>query len=385
MMSNKCKIIIITDTYVGVPGGSERHLLNFLSGMSDQFEARVFQLNPDGNPLYSDGKLLGKGNVELMSYPLVSFKSMQSLNLLIMLYKYCIEFKPDIVISYHEKSDLVNYILSSFPFMRHKIVSSKRDMGLKLEGRLGAVMSRINPKFDAITAPSRSIINQVISEFNANENKCHVIANGVDLNEFSKVIGSNRDKIKKELGLPESKKVIITIGWLRPGKGHQYLIEAFQLFDQFNEWVLVVLGEGPDLQRLTTLSMQLSCNEKIIFAGMQKNVSQWLSVADIAVSASLSEGLSNALVESSASHLPIIATDVGGNPEVVIDGLNGFLVIPKDSLSIKSALDKISQDLNLMANMGCNSRTKAEQTFSISSMVKSLETLYLSLKGSSDQ
>ncbi|MEY8200641.1 MAG: glycosyltransferase family 4 protein [Colwellia sp.] len=381
-MSNKCKIVIITDTYVGVPGGSERHLLNFLSGLSGQFEARIFQLNPDGNPLYEDGRLKHKDNVELISFPIVSLKSVQAFKLIMKLYKYLLDFKPDVVISYHEKSDLINYMLSTLPFMQHKIVSSKRDMGLKLNGRLGVMMSRINPKFDAITAPSRSIIKQVISKFNACENKTYVIANGVDLNTFGKACNDNKGNIKSALGLPEGKKLIVTVGWLRPGKGHEYLIEALSQFDKSNEWLVVILGEGPDLQRLSSLSKKLGCAEKVIFAGMQKNVSQWLSVADVAVSASLSEGLSNALVESSASQLPIIATDVGGNPEVVEDGFNGLLVMPEDSASIARALLKLSNDCGLMTEMALNSRIKAEQEFSIESMINSLETLYLELKGS---
>jgi glycosyltransferase involved in cell wall biosynthesis len=167
---------------------------------------------------------------------------------------------------------------------------------------------------------------------------------------------------------------------LRPGKGHEYLIEALYQFDANNEWVLVILGEGPDLQRLSALSEQRGIAGKVIFAGMQKNVSEWLSVADIAVSASLSEGLSNALVESSASQLPIIATNVGGNPEVVVDGLNGLLVKPEDSVSIKLALFKLSQNTSLMADMARNSRGRAEQNFSINSMIKNLESLYLELK-----
>jgi glycosyltransferase involved in cell wall biosynthesis len=379
-MSIKCKIIIMTDTYVGVPGGSERHLLNFLSGISDGFEVCVFQLNPDANPSYVDGKLLNKNNVELISYPLMSLKSMRALTLVMRLYKKCIDFKPDIVISYHEKSDLINHLLSLLPFMRHKTVSSKRDMGLKLSGKLGVIMSKINPKFDAITAPSKSIIDQVISQFNGCEKKSHVIANGVDLKKFGKASECDKDNRKASLGIPVDKKVIITVGWLRPGKGHEYLIEALYQFDANNEWVLVILGEGPDLQRLSALSEQRGIAGKVIFAGMQKNVSEWLSVADIAVSASLSEGLSNALVESSASQLPIIATNVGGNPEVVVDGLNGLLVKPEDSVSIKLALFKLSQNTSLMADMARNSRGRAEQNFSINSMIKNLESLYLELK-----
>ncbi len=379
-MSKKCKLLILTDTRVGVPGGSERHLLNFLTNMSSDFTAKVFQLNPGGNKLFKEGCFEPNNNVELYLRPLETLKSLTTYRLLIELYKLCLNEKPDIVISYHEKSDLINYFLSKMPLMNHKTVSSKRDMGLKLTGKLGYVMSRVNPSFDAITAPSKSVIEQAIDQFGAIEKKSYVVENGVDLSRYKQLDSTKRNELRVKLGLPINKKIVITVGWLREGKGHEYLINGLAKLDRVEDWFLVLLGEGPDLARLEKIAAENQLSDQVLFAGMQRNVDEWLSVSDVAVSASLSEGLSNALVEATASSLPIIATNVGGNPEVVEDGFNGFLVKERSASSIEIAFNKLKFK-DVIIEMGANSRKKSEQTFSIEKMVTRLEDIYLRLSG----
>jgi len=375
MKSKTCRILIITDTYVGVPGGSERHLFNFLSNLSSNFHAKVIQLNPTGNPYLKEAKKL-KDNVELASFPLVNFKSFRSIRCIGWVYKEVLTFKPDIVISYHEMADLLNIIISTFPQSNYKIISSKRDMGLNLNGRLGYLMKSLNKRFSAITAPSKSIIDLVNSEFSGKIETTHVIPNGLKLSEYGREI-LDRDGIKLKLGLPINKKIIITIGWLRPGKGHEFLLKAFSQLKNMNEYCLVLLGNGSDQDRLQAMAEEYGISNNTIFAGVQKNVNEWLSVSDVAVSSSLSEGLSNALVEAAASQLPIIATNVGGNPEVVDDGINGYLVKSECADSMLSALSSLFENENNLMEMGQRSRLKAENEFSVEKMVSSLEALYL--------
>lgn len=375
-----CKLLIITDTYVGIPGGSERHLLNFLTNVSDEFDVSVIQLNPEGNPYQENLSDSLTKKVKLKTYPLNSLRSFVSIWVLLKIYLTILFKRPNVVISYHEKSDLINILLSFCPFTSHKTVSSKRDMGLKLEGRLGDVMRRFNRRFTAITAPSNSIIDMVVNNFDGPKDKAFSIHNGVDLTTYGKQ-EAPADSLKKKLGLPLNKTIIISVGWLRPGKGHEYVIKAMADMENNDDYVFVILGEGPDRERLLKLADDLGVGANVQLVGMQKNVSEWLSVSDIAISASFSEGLSNALVEAAASELPIIATNVGGNPEVVEDGYNGILVDPQDYLSIKHAIENICKKNTHLLEMGGNSRKKAEKEFSIHGMVKSLENLYLDISG----
>ena len=339
-----------------------------------------FKLNPEGNPYFSklDKSLTKK--IIFKSYPINSLKSFKSIIAILKIYLSIIVFRPSVVISYHEKSDLINLFLSLFPFSRHRTVSSKRDMGLKLEGAVGSVIKRYNYRFSAITAPSHSIIEMMIEHFNSIKEKSYTIPNGVDLSCYGKKV-KDSVQVKKRLGLPLNKTLMISVGWLREGKGHEYVIRALSALDKKDGYAFVVLGEGPDRERLSQLAEELGVKDCVYLMGMQNNVSDWLSVSDVAISASFSEGLSNALVEAAASQLPIIATNVGGNPEVVEDGYNGILVDPRSHTSLKQAIESICSEDETILRMGKNSRLKAEKEFSISSMVDSLESLYKNLSG----
>jgi glycosyltransferase involved in cell wall biosynthesis len=252
-------------------------------------------------------------------------------------------------------------------------------MGLKLNGRLGKIARYITPKFDAVTSPSSMVTQHFIENFSANPSSSIVIHNGTDLKQYQTIQDDSKFELKKKLGIDPNRKTIISIGWLRKGKGHNYLIESLSQFDQVDQWQVVILGMGPEEDNLKHLAAELNISHKVFLPGMQENVSDWLSISDIAVSASLSEGLSNALIEACASSLPIIATNVGGNPEIVEDGVNGLLVDSGSSEGLSEAIGSLLQREGELRRMAGESRRIAESKFSIPQMVEALEALYLDL------
>jgi glycosyltransferase involved in cell wall biosynthesis len=383
IMSNIKRLLIITDTYVGVPGGSERHLHNFLTSISDDFKVDVIQLIPTRNPMLVDGPLAERSNVTLHSRPLIGVRSKKMLYLIIELWRLIKKNEINLVISYHEKSDIINYILKLLPGISFISVSSKRDMGFKLEGSLKQVMHFITPRLKNITAPSHSIAKQMIDEFAIPKHNTHVIPNGVDLATYKIATTENRKELRNILGLPKNSRVISSVGWLKPVKGHQYLLEAFSLFTKNNpgEWILVLLGEGELEDELKAQAKQLSIFENVYFVGFQDNVQDWLGASDLMVSATLSEGLSNALIEATATGLPIVATNVGGNPEVVEHEFNGILVEKEDSFALSTAIETIVNEDRKYVEMSKNARIKAEKDFSNDTMVSRLELLYKKLIG----
>ena len=382
-MSNIKRLLIITDTYVGVPGGSERHLHNFLTSISDDFKVDVIQLIPTRNPMLVDGPLAERSNVTLHSRPLIGVRSKKMLYLIIELWRLIKKNEINLVISYHEKSDIINYILKLLPGISFISVSSKRDMGFKLEGSLKQVMHFITPRLKNITAPSHSIAKQMIDEFAIPKHNTHVIPNGVDLATYKIATTENRKELRNILGLPKNSRVISSVGWLKPVKGHQYLLEAFSLFTKNNpgEWILVLLGEGELEDELKAQAKQLSIFENVYFVGFQDNVQDWLGASDLMVSATLSEGLSNALIEATATGLPIVATNVGGNPEVVEHEFNGILEEKEDSFALSTAIETIVNEDRKYVEMSKNARIKAEKDFSNDTMVSRLELLYKKLIG----
>jgi len=385
-MTNTCKVLIITDTYVGIPGGSERHLYNFLSGLSDNYTATAYQLIPSGNPMLLDGAFLNKINVRLQSHPLTKILS---INYLILIYKLLAHIKSnniDVIISYHEKSDITNYIIKNILGQRIVSISSKRDLGFKLTGRLRAVIQYITKKFDAITAPSNSIKDWLISDFMSDADKIHVIKNGVDFTNYQVTTVDQRNQNKARLNMPKTKKLMTSVACLKPIKGHEYLIQAFSEFKQSckGDWCLVLIGDGELRSELESQAACLGVKDDVHFMGYQTNVSDWLSISDLVVSATLSEGLSNALIEGCAAGCPVIATNVGGNPEIITDGYNGLLVESKSATQLSDAMLKLAGDPELIQVMGEHSRQKALLEFSNPIMVAALEALYLQFKNSKE-
>lgn len=381
-MNDKKRILIITDTYIGIPGGSERHLYNFCKGVSDHFDIHAYQLIPTYNPMIEDGPFFGRENITLYSKPITSLFSFSSLKVIFELVYLMRSKKIQMVISYHEKSDILNFVLKCIFSRRIASITSKRDMGFKLTGRLRWLMKKILPSFDGITCPSNSIKELLISEFSAREDKVCIINNGVELEHYLDQGEKNRELLIKRLSLPNNYHFITVVGCLKEVKGHSYLIDGFADFltqkGTDKNWMLLVLGEGELEVELFNQAQSLDIDENIMFTGYQNNVHDWLKVSDIVISSSLSEGLSNALIEACAAGCAIIATSVGGNPEVVTNGENGLLIEAKSASSISVALSRLAQNEALTKRMGQNSRLRAKKSFSNTAMVEKLEQYYSS-------
>ena len=123
-------------------------------------------------------------------------------------------------------------------------------------------------------------------------------------------------------------------------------------------------------------SCRLGLGERIVFTGFRSDVPDLLSEAAISVLPSLSEGISNALLESMAAGIPVIATRVGGNPEVVEDGVSGLLVPPRDSVALAAAASRVLEDEDLACTLGQAGIARVSQLFSIESSLHQTEHLY---------
>src|SRR5260370_31484667 len=117
----------------------------------------------------------------------------------------------------------------------------------------------------------------------------------------------------------------------------------------------------------------------VVFGGFRKDVARWVTQVTLSVLPSLSEGLSNALLESVAAGVPIVATSVGGNPELVVDGVTGLLVPPRDAGALAAAMCRLLEQPAAARRFGQAARQRALDHFSIERMVQETERLYLSL------
>ena len=177
-----------------------------------------------------------------------------------------------------------------------------------------------------------------------------------------------------------SRRNIVVVANLRPEKGHDVLIDAaVHVLRRFPDARFEVVGDGPELGTLMALVSARALTRSFSFLGHRNDVAARLGRADIFVLPSRSEAFPNAVLEAMAAGLPIVATGVGGIPELIVDGINGLLVPAGDSEALAERLCRLMADEPLAACLGTAARAKAEAHGSLDRMVASFESLYFAL------
>ena len=200
-----------------------------------------------------------------------------------------------------------------------------------------------------------------------------VIPNGIDLN---KVKCLSTQDVRNELGIKKDRKIILFVGVLRPIKGLPYLIKAMTIIKDKNKKLLLV-GDGEERDQLEDLVKKLKLEKYVTFIGKvpYDDVFKYMVVSDILVLSSLSEGLPNVILEAMAAGLPIVATRVGGIPDIVKDGENGFLIDPKNPEQIAEKINLFLEDDKLREKISKNNKQKAKE-YSWESVIERLEKIY---------
>lgn len=185
------------------------------------------------------------------------------------------------------------------------------------------------------------------------EKKLRITPNAVDLTKYHP---QTRTDFRRKMQIPEKDKLILFVGNLVPQKGVEYLLEAKKLLKTDSN--LIIVGDGPLLTELQDKVKQENIRQ-VFFTGARRDVPQILPAADIVVLPSISEGSPYILLEALACGKPVIATKVGGIPDMVTPD-EGLLVEPGDPKSLAKAIDKLLNNPKLLKDMGRKSRKKAE-------------------------
>lgn len=205
------------------------------------------------------------------------------------------------------------------------------------------------------------------------------IANGVDTLLY------RPDPVKRKAGrrlleLEDDDFCIGAVGHLRSVKNHQLLVESLPKVKHNGQRLRVCLvGDGPERQRLEQLSRKLGIGGMVKFCGTQENIPSILNAMDVYVLPSLSEGLSNSLLEAMSCQLPVVASAVGGNVEVVEPGVSGMLFESGNSHHLASVLTEMVLNGNRRTQIGRRARKRVAEMFSLTGMVRAYESLYDSL------
>jgi glycosyltransferase involved in cell wall biosynthesis len=171
--------------------------------------------------------------------------------------------------------------------------------------------------------------------------------------------------------------VVGTVGVLRPQKAFHVLIEAVaRVLPRFPELRLVIGGDGPELGRLEALVDELDVRHAVILAGYRSDVPDLLAAFDIAASSSDFEGSPLAVIEYMDAGKPIVATRVGGVPDLIEDGVHGLLAPPGDAAALAQALERLLADRELAGRLGAAARERRLAELSFDNTVRAVEGLY---------
>lgn len=208
------------------------------------------------------------------------------------------------------------------------------------------------------------------------EARITVIHNGIELERYREA--PDADAVRARLGLALGESLIGAVGRLAPEKGHSYLIEAAALLTKRDRLPvrLVIVGEGRSQQMLAATALRCGIADRVTLVGFQRDVRPYEAALDLFCLPSLKEGLSLSALEAMALSKPVVASRVGGTPEVVVDGETGFLVEPANPEALAQALGEMLRNADRARRMGEAGRARVEALFDLDRSVDRIEELY---------
>jgi len=232
-----------------------------------------------------------------------------------------------------------------------------------------------------LVAVSEQVYRTAIEKEKIRPDQVMVIKNGIELWPIKEPIKEILTRLRAELGLRSGDFVYLSVGRVTSEKGHTYLLEAVPkvLAHYPDHTVFIIAGEGQLRRSLEEKAATLGINNVVHFLGSRTDIQDLLTLADVFVMPSLSEGLPLALLEAMSVGLPVVASRVGGIEAVVSHGENGYLFEPKDIEAISSALIKIREDDYARSQFGNANRELIAREYTIQRMCSKYETLFLQM------
>lgn len=252
------------------------------------------------------------------------------------------------------------------------VLCSERTMAMEASWRY--LLNRLTiGMVDGVIAVSENVRDFCITQVGLPQDKMFVIYNGVETETASM---KTRGQARQELGLPLDALVVGAVLRLESVKGVDDLLRAFARVEVRHPVWLAIVGDGTEREALFALSKELGIAQRVFWAGQRNQASRLIPAFDLFVQPSRHEGMPNAVLEAMASALPIVATAVGGTPEVVVDGESGLLVPAGDLDAMAAAITRLLGDVELRHRMGQIGKQRVERFFSVEQMVLKTEQLY---------
>jgi glycosyltransferase involved in cell wall biosynthesis len=225
-----------------------------------------------------------------------------------------------------------------------------------------------------ITAISDATREALVRFENIPHDAIRVVYNGIDDKGF---LSAGDPSMKSALGIPQDAFVLGAVARLDAIKNHALMIKSLKrVRSLYSNACLVIIGDGSERSSLEHLADELELRDHVFFTGYREDAAAFYQIMDIFLLTSFSEGTAMTLLEAMASAIPCIATNVGGNHEVVSNGNTGFIVPSGDEASLTDAVCSLLGDKNLRQKMARAGRRRFEENFTVSRMVEEYQTIY---------
>ncbi len=271
----------------------------------------------------------------------------------------------DIVQTFFTEAHLVGGGAAQIAQMK-AIISSRRNLGYSYGFREKVYLSLANRHPLRWLANSKAVAEAISTAEGIPRDRIDVIYNGVEPGPGPGESSADKGTLR-----------VMLVANLRPVKSVETLLQAAPaIIKQIPKTRFEIIGEGSDRPRLEQLASQLGVGDQVLFHGSRADVDQLLNGGAVGVLTSTSEGFSNSILEYMRAALPVVATAVGGNKEVVRDGETGLLIPPRDPEALSQKLIQLLTDSALRTRMGAAGRQLLEQRFSLKQMIAAHQDYY---------
>lgn len=383
----KIKIVFIMEATLG---GTRKHIFELLSRLNKDFFEMVFVYSlKRADPIFLENLGFYR-EIGIKLYEVSMARGVNIINDITSFFKITrilLKERPHLLHLHAAKAGMLGRLSALLVLPRPKIIYSPHggsfhdvygNVGNNISIMLEKLMSPLTDAVINVSNYSSQVYRQKVGLSNE---KVVTIYNGVD-EDVIQCLPKGTNPERRGDQLTEDRFVLSVVALLLPNKGHSYLLESLRELGQEKTKPKILcyfIGDGPCYDSLIEEVDRKDLGDVVKFVGFQKDVRSWLSISDAVVLPSRAESFGLALVEAMLHKKPVIASRVGGIPEIVEDGKSGILVSPGDTTELKKAIVRLCDNKKERIEMGEHGFRIAKERFSIKAMICETQKLYMSL------
>jgi glycosyltransferase involved in cell wall biosynthesis len=369
-MNRRIRILFAIDS-VNAEAGTENQVAAMIRGIDRQrfevFMACLEDAVPSRHPALQTSPLI---------FPMKSIFSFRGLRNILRLRGQINRLNIDIVHTFVVRSTILG-VLAACGSTCEVILTSRRNLGDWYTPFYLFVFRILNRLTSRVVANSEAAKQAAITVEGLPASRIDVLYNGVDLAKYS---GTGDPNLLDQLGIPRRSRIVGIVANYRPVKDLPMFLRAASIIAaRHADAVFLLVGQGPLRQSMEDLAEQLRIRGKVFFTNGAGSVSGYLPLLEVGCLSSLNEGFSNSILEYMAAGLAVVATDVGGNREAIVEGVTGFLTPAGDEKNFAERVITLLEDADLRKTMGENGHARCEKYFSMETCVAHYEHYYESL------